>query len=392
MMRALTLTALVAVLGLGSGQPTEASNLTTHFKAGTPEIQSMGTLAFGPDGVLFVGDSKAGAVFAIETGDDVAGDRAERFSISDIEGKLAGLLGTTRDDVMIHDMIVNPVSKNVYLSVSRSRAEWKSPWTLPNDLTDAQILLMVKSDDSIEEVNLKDKRFLKIDLPNPVSEEKMHQWKEGLSLRVDAITDLVFEAGRLYVSGMSAEEFSAALWHIDAPFNNDFSWGTVEIYHGAHGQWETFAPIRTFLPYELNNESHILASYLCTPLVTFRAGDIDGGKHVKGHTVAEFGSGNFPLDLVSANHEGKDFFVMANSMLPLMTFDPESVTEYMAKPGIISETQTYTEGVPYVARAGSGIIELDNFNDKFLVALQRMPNGNLDLVALTIARLAQPGR
>lgn len=37
---------------------------------GKPEIRSMSALAFGPDGVLFVGDSRAGAVFALDLGDN----------------------------------------------------------------------------------------------------------------------------------------------------------------------------------------------------------------------------------------------------------------------------------------------------------------------------------
>jgi hypothetical protein len=38
------------------------------LKEGTPDLQSAGALAFGPDDVLFVGDTKSAAVFAIATG------------------------------------------------------------------------------------------------------------------------------------------------------------------------------------------------------------------------------------------------------------------------------------------------------------------------------------
>ena len=100
------------------------ADLTESLSRGNPQIRSMGTLEFGPDGVLFVGDSRGGAVFAIDTDDRTPGDRTERFSVGDIEGKIAALLGTTADDVMIHDMAVNPVSRNVYVTVSRARAKW----------------------------------------------------------------------------------------------------------------------------------------------------------------------------------------------------------------------------------------------------------------------------
>ena len=34
---------------------------------GTPEIKSMSSLSFGPEGVLFIGDSKSATVFAVDT-------------------------------------------------------------------------------------------------------------------------------------------------------------------------------------------------------------------------------------------------------------------------------------------------------------------------------------
>lgn len=378
---------LVTFLALALPTAGAASDLTGGFTAGTPEILSMGTLEFGPDGILFIGDSRGSAVFAVDTGDRTPGNREERFSVTDIEGKIGALLGTTAADILIHDMAVNPVSRNVYVSVSRGRADWESKWYQPNDLADANIILRINTDDTIEELKLENVSFARKELPNPVDEAKTHRWKEGLSLRVDAITKIVYDAGTIYVSGLSNEEFSATLWHLDFPFTADADWGTLEIFHGAHGAWETFAPIRAFLPYEFQGEEYVLASYLCTPLVTFPLAAIKGGDHVKGHTVAEFGSGNFPLDLVSVSHEGQEFFVMANSQLPLMTFTPESVQEYMAKPGITEETQTYTEGVPYTSRAATGVMQLDNYNDQFVVVLQRMASGKLDLVGLSVAYL-----
>ena len=46
-----------------------SASLRDGFVSGTPEIKSISALAFGPDGILFVGDSRSAAVFAIETGD-----------------------------------------------------------------------------------------------------------------------------------------------------------------------------------------------------------------------------------------------------------------------------------------------------------------------------------
>src|SRR6516225_9541241 len=52
-----------AALLAGSLQAADKNNGLTK---GTPDLKSAGALAFGPDGILFVGDSRGGAVFAID--------------------------------------------------------------------------------------------------------------------------------------------------------------------------------------------------------------------------------------------------------------------------------------------------------------------------------------
>ena len=47
------------------------------LKKGTPEIKSISALAFGPDGILFIGDSKSASVFAVDTKDKTAARQAK---------------------------------------------------------------------------------------------------------------------------------------------------------------------------------------------------------------------------------------------------------------------------------------------------------------------------
>jgi len=204
---------------------------------------------------------------------------------------------------------------------------------------------------------------------------------------VDAITQIVYHDGKVYVAGLSNEEFSSAMWIASYPFKENVSVTTLEIYHGAHGQYETHAPIRTFLPYQINSESHVMAAYLCTPLVTFPTKDMQDKKHLKGKTVAEFGAGNYPLDMVLYQNNGKDLILMSNSQLPLLIFNPEDVESYEGE--ITEEVKSYLAGVKYTPRSGSGIQQLDNFSDKFILATQRMPNGELALVSLSKEWLMQ---
>ena len=186
---------------------------------------------------------------------------------------------------------------------------------------------------------------------------------------MDTITDLAFADGRVYVAGLSNEEFASTMWKVPYPFGPGISASTLEIYHGAHGAFETHAPIRTFVPYRLSGESHLLAA---------------DGRHVKGRTLGEFGSGNYPLDMVVYKKDGKDRLLIANSQLPLMIVKPEDIESFEGE--ILEEPATYTAGLPYEYRSGAGVQQLDLLTESTFVALQRLPGGTLDLVTLPVQR------
>ena len=52
----------------------------------------MSALAFGPEGVLFVGDATAGAIFAIDLGDNTRREGNEPLNIRDVETQIAARL------------------------------------------------------------------------------------------------------------------------------------------------------------------------------------------------------------------------------------------------------------------------------------------------------------
>ena len=82
------------------------------LKTGTPELKSIGPLAFGPENVLFISDPLGAAVVAVKIEDDPAGSAA-RVNIDGINDKVAALLGVTAKDVLINDLAVNPASGSV---------------------------------------------------------------------------------------------------------------------------------------------------------------------------------------------------------------------------------------------------------------------------------------
>ena len=175
-----------------------------------PVLDSMSALAFGPGGVLFVGDARGGSVVAIETGDTTPGKVEARIGIVDLETRLAAMLGSRASEVLIHDLAVNPISQKIYLAVSRGRAKWESRWQLPNDLADAAVLVRIDASGELEAVELEGLAWSRAELPDPVDPSKAHRWKRGVSLRVDTITDLAFDGDSVWVTGLSNEEFASA--------------------------------------------------------------------------------------------------------------------------------------------------------------------------------------
>ncbi len=62
---ALFVTAAVVVFTIGAAA-------TDNLTAGKVDLKSAGPLSFGPDGILFIGDSVGGSVVALDTGDRTA--------------------------------------------------------------------------------------------------------------------------------------------------------------------------------------------------------------------------------------------------------------------------------------------------------------------------------
>src|SRR5580658_2486592 len=124
---------LTAALAIGVTAARKPASPVADLPSGKVELSSAGPLAFGPDGILFVGDSVGGAVVAIDTGDRKAAASAAKVNVQGIDEKIAALVGVTPDQILINDMKVNPVSKNVYLSASRGRGPDAMPLILRVD-------------------------------------------------------------------------------------------------------------------------------------------------------------------------------------------------------------------------------------------------------------------
>ena len=332
-----------------------------NFIVGSPEIQSMNTLVFGPQGILFVGDSKSAAVFAIETSDEAAGN-VEEIKIEKVDNQLAGVLGTTPDNINIQDLAVHPISKAVYISVHRS---------------DGIPALLRFSGNQFNAVNLENIRYSQASISSPVAKDA--EDRRGRPLRKWAISDMSYFDDKLMVTGLSNMEFSSTFRTIPFPFTEDQDQASIEIWHAAHGRFETYAPIKTFTANLLNGEPHVIASYTCTPLVLFPLNKLKAGKHVKGRTVAELGSSNSPLDIITMENEGEKFLILANSNRAVMKISYSELEKFKGELTQPVEERFETEGVYFVNLPIVNALQIDKLDENRFVVLQRKSNGSLDL-------------
>ena len=329
---------------------TASADAAGSLKPGKVELKSAGPIAFGPDGVLFLGDPKAAAVYAVATG-DTEKTPAAPVAMAKLDATLAGMLGVKVGDVKINDLAVNPASNRVYLSVSRSKS------------ADAVPTIFRVQGTELKEVSLDKVPCAKAELSKPVAEGRRRQ---------EAITGLKFIAGKLYVAGLSNEEFASTLRSIAYPFGGKDASASIEIYHGAHGKFETAAPVRTFAAIEVNGKEEILAAYTCTPLVRIPVSELTDGAKVKGTTVAELGNQNRPLDIVTYSKGGKLFALMANSARGVMKVNLDGLASTEA---IVSRVKDKA-GLTYETLADlKGVEHLDKLGDAHAVLLVRGTDG-----------------
>jgi hypothetical protein len=339
-MRSRTVVAALCAAALLAGAANAADkSLIDSLKAGTPDLKQAGALAFAPEGILLVGDSLGAAVFAIDTGDRPAKAAEGAIKVEGINQKIAGLVGADVKQVKINDLAVNPMSGNAYLSVTRGQGNDALP-----------VLLRVKHSGDIEELSLKDVKFAKAALPNPPDASKAQQ-------RRDAITSVAYADRKVYVAGLSNEEFSSKLRAIPFPFAEADKGASIEIFHTSHNKIETNSPIRTFIPYKVNDETNLLAAYTCTPLVKVPVSELKPGTKVKGTTIAELGNRNVPLDMIVYEKGGKEFILIANTSRGVMKLPTENIgqakglTERVTdKAGLTYETITDLKGVLQLAK------------------------------------------
>jgi hypothetical protein len=357
---------------------------------GSVVLRSSGPITFGPDGVLFVADSAAATIHAIDVADTGAAAGAEPFDLEHVDERVASYLGTAVSDIVIHDLAVHPVTHAAYLSVQRGHGDEATAVLVRIDHLDGSVSDVDLGDVATSSVMLDDAPDPADDrsdvtLPTDGSGEELTFGDRTIRIlkrpiRMATVTDLAYVDGALLVAGLSNEEFASKLRRIPFPFGHDVEANNLEIFHVSHGQWETAAPIRTFVPYE--DGRSILASYTCTPVVHFPLDGVESGTKVVGRTVAELGAMNQPLDMVSCTIGGEEHLLVANSSHGLIKIATHDIDD---QPALTEPKEPI--GVPREVEDLKGIVKLANLNGSHVLVLQVDDDGGKHLRSLKTASL-----
>jgi hypothetical protein len=325
-----------------------------------PELASIGPIAFGPDGTLFLADNRAASIFALDTQALGRSGEPGAAAVDSVGQKVAAMLGTDGRSITITDLAVHPSTRNVFLSVARNGMTGGSP-----------AVFRIDGAGAIELVGLERASYSRVTLPNPPRSLM------GRGARVDTVTDMALVDGRLWVAGLSNEEFSSKLRAIPYPFTRTDGGVSVEIYHGSHGAYETRSPVYTFVPYSIDGEPHLIAGYLCTPLVTFPLAALEAGGKIRGTTVAELGNMNRPLDMIVYRKDGRDFVLMSNNSRGVMKIPADA---FRAAAAITAPVAGVRAGIRYETIAAmQNVDQLDLLDADRAVVLARRGDAALDL-------------
>ena len=271
----------------------QAATVNEGLPRSAGPLRSAGKIAFGPDNILLVGDIKGAAIhaFVLRAKDFDRQTGVELGNFQNFEGvdlvqgldvKLASLMGTTYDNIVVNDMVVHEPTKQIFLSVERGRG----PVVIPT--------IVKVNHGRLEVLQLDALSHSKASIPNEPADTARLEFEPQ---SVYAVTDVKYYNGEVFVTGVSNQRFASTLYRIPFPFTGSLATSTVEIWHPVHGEWETRAPIIRQIIREVRGEPHVFAVYGCTPLVRFPLAALKDGAHVRGETIGQLGYGSNPLDM-----------------------------------------------------------------------------------------------
>jgi hypothetical protein len=375
-----------------------ALSSSAHAEGGakTDVPRYAGALTFAPDGTLFVGDNISSAVFAYKIDQalpEQLDPKAPPLEVDSVDNRIASIVHSKIGHVEINGMAVHPTSREIYLSVSRHSSGGVAPAIVKVSLTgkinEFKLNSLARSEFKIKDGPTADQHFADRAGQWPVPSPEQYHEKATTPMRSMTIVDMKFHDGELYIAGISNEEFASTLRRVPYPFTDEISETQIKIYHDAHAQWETRAPIRAMTFAEVDGKDTMIAAYTCSPIVLIPVEDLKNGAQIEGHVIGDMGNGQ-PISMFIFKYNGEDSLFVTNAahdprIIPIASLQHAKViTEADSNHQPILDTMGLPAGVvgKAVMFMGSSL-RADLLDDKFIISLTRSANsGNLNLQSL----------
>ncbi|MEO0446778.1 MAG: hypothetical protein AAF191_11960, partial [Verrucomicrobiota bacterium] len=332
-------------------------------------------IAFDEGDTLFVADSEAGKIHAYDMpSGDFGVSESMPYNILNLEEKIVEVLDLEPGSFLqVHDLAVHPISKEAFLSLSGGEVGSLKP-----------AIVRVDQGGKMSMVEMATAEGTSHHLGES-ADPGVSFWREIPAASL-TVTDLDYGDGKLYVSGLGQGEFASTLRVIPFPFSGEESASTIEMYHTAHSQNETRAPVRALTLAEVGGSPTLIAAYTCTPLVTIPVSELQDGAHVTGKTIAELGYGNTPIEVLSfaamnMKREQESFVLVFSRNMGARLFSyadiakAESITQGAAEMGTAI-------GIPSKTIPLSGVIQAADQDPQFILTVRRvLETGALELVS-----------
>ena len=278
-----------------------------------------GALTFSDDGILFVGDNHNGAIYAFEIPGEEQPGQTVPCSIRNVDAKIAELLGVRLGAVEINDLAVHPVSKEIYISITRIESFASRP-AIVKISVDRDISLLDTSSLTFQKQLLTEfpegETEFHVRGSGPMPPLPRDTAKGAVSIRSLAIMDLEYYDGELFVAGVAYDSFQSSLRRISYPFDGTQRVTAVEMYHITHDQYESRAPIRAMSVQQVDGKPQLVAAYTCSPIVLVPLDELTDGAKISASTIMDMGNGQ-PLDMIPFQMGDQSMlFVTNNSRSP----------------------------------------------------------------------------
>ncbi|MEC5384440.1 hypothetical protein VVD49_01825 [Uliginosibacterium sp. H3] len=335
-------------------------------------VRSVGSITFADANTAIVADWVGGEIHALQLA-PATSVAAQPFRLKNISSPVAQALHVQPDALRFEDMAFRPGTELAYITLSVQRGKASVP-----------ALVSVDSSGKVAVINLAKAPQTSVAIKQrPAADQKF--WND-IPAASYTVTDMVFNAGKLYVAGLSNASFASTLRVYDFPFNGASTTTSIEMYHAVHNQVETRAPIRKMTIATLDGEPTLIAAYTCTPLVTVALKDLKDGAHIVGKTIAELGWGSAPVDMVTFDAGQGPMVLLTNSHKSADLMTLESIAAASKQPGLSTPIKWPSEpylGLKAIPVPISGIAKLGNQNKDFLGALRRdEATGHMELVSI----------